>query len=261
VSASNEFYVGYLPTPARQRRFLLVFLPLCALLAFALAAFVGAFARPTGDGVWDTGHEVTMEGELLATPFPMLRVVRADGAIERVLLVEMGKHGADARVAPLVPTDGTRVAAQARGFLIARGGQRMLELVEENPITLGGTLPARVDARAIGTVEISGEIVDSKCWLGVMKPGDGKAHRDCATLCIRGGIPPSIICEAPDGTERRALVVGRDGTPLAFDSLAPWIAAPVVIRGNAEVIDGMAIVRVEQVARAGEPLLATEHAR
>jgi len=261
VSASNEFYVGYLPTPARQRRFLLVFLPLCALLAFALAAFVGAFARPTGDGVWDTGHEVTMEGELLATPFPMLRVVRADGAIERVLLVEMGKHGADARVAPLVPTDGTRVAAQARGFLIARGGQRMLELVEENPITLGGTLPARVDARAIGTVEISGEIVDSKCWLGVMKPGNGKAHRDCATLCIRGGIPPSIICEAPDGTERRALVVGRDGTPLAFDSLAPWIAAPVVIRGNAEVIDGMAIVRVEQIARADELLLATEHAR
>jgi hypothetical protein len=261
VSASNEFYVGYLPTPARQRRFLLVFLPVCALLAFALAAFVGAFARPTGDGVWDTGHEVTMEGELLATPFPMLRVVRADGAIERVLLVEMGKHGADARVAPLVPTDGTRVAAQARGFLIARGGQRMLELVEEKPITLGGTLPARVDARAIGTVEISGEIVDSKCWLGVMKPGDGKAHRDCATLCIRGGIPPSIICEAPDGTERRALVVGRDGTPLAFDSLAPWIAAPVVIRGNAEVVDGMAIVRVEQIARADELLVATEHAR
>ncbi|MFM1868030.1 MAG: hypothetical protein RL591_1438 [Planctomycetota bacterium] len=261
MSASNEFYVGYLPTPARQRRFLLVFLPVCALLAFALAAFVGAFARPTGDGVWDTGHEVTMEGELLATPFPMLRVVRADGAIERVLLVEMGKHGADARVAPLVPTDGTRVAAQARGFLIARGGQRMLELVEEKPITLGGTLPARVDARAIGTVEISGEIVDSKCWLGVMKPGDGKAHRDCATLCIRGGIPPSIICEAPDGTERRALVVGRDGTPLAFDSLAPWIAAPVVIRGNAEVVDGMAIVRVEQIARADELLVATEHAR
>jgi hypothetical protein len=250
MSASNEFYVGYLPTPARQRRFLSVFLPVCAFLAFVLAALAGAFSRPTGDGVWETGHEVTVEGELLATPFPMMRVARADGTMERVLLVEMGKHGADARIAPLVPTDGTRVAARARGFLIARGGQRMLELVEEDPVTLGGTLPARVDARSIGTVEIAGEIVDSKCWLGVMKPGDGKAHRDCATLCIRGGIPPSIICEAPDGTERRAIVVGRDGAPLSFDSIAPWIAAPVVVRGNAEVVDGMAFVRVEEIARA-----------
>ena len=70
MSALNEFYVGYLPTPARQRRFLSVFLPVCAFLAFVLAALAGAFARTTGDGVWETGHEVTVEGELLATPFP-----------------------------------------------------------------------------------------------------------------------------------------------------------------------------------------------
>jgi hypothetical protein len=91
-----------------------------------------------------------------------------------------------------------------------------------------------------------------------MKPGDGKAHRDCATLCIRGGIPPSIICEAPDGTERRAIVVGRDGAPLSFDSIAPWIAAPVVVRGNAEVLDGMAFVRVEEIARAAALVRASE---
>jgi len=252
TSQPDDFYVGYLPTPSRDRRFLWVFLPLCALLAFALAVMTNAFARPTGDGVWETGAEVTLEGELIATPFPMLRVARADGTVERVLLVEMGKHGADARVAPLVPTDGTRVAASARGFLIARGGQRMLELADANPITLGGTLPTRAEPRNIGEVVVAGEIVDSKCWLGVMKPGDGKAHRDCATLCIRGGIPPSIICHAPDGSERRALLVARDGAPLSFEALASWIAAPVVVRGTAEMLDGMAMVRASEIGAADE---------
>jgi hypothetical protein len=27
---------------------------------------------------------------------------------------------------------------------------------------------------------LTGEIVDSKCYLGVMNPGQGKVHRDCA---------------------------------------------------------------------------------
>ena len=40
------------------------------------------------------------------------------------------------------------------------------------------------------TRDISGEIVDPKCYFGVMKPGEGKPHRSCAIRCIAGGIPP-----------------------------------------------------------------------
>jgi len=244
MNESRDFYVGYLPTPARDARWTRVFVVLVVLAALGLAFVFNAFARPTGRGVWDTGQEVTLEGELIARPFPMLRVSRGDRTVERVLLVEMGKHGADARVASFAKTDGTRVAVKARGYLIERDGQRMLELADDAPIEAGGVLPPGGQPERIGTVELEGEIVDSKCWLGVMKPGDGKAHRDCATLCIRGGIPPSIVCRAPDGSTRRALVVGQDGAPLSIGVLAPWIARPVRVRGHADVLDGIAVVRV-----------------
>jgi len=244
MSGERDLYVGYLPTPARDARFMRLLIPSLVGLGLVLAVVFSAFARPTGRGVWQTGREVTLEGELISSPFPMLRVARADGSAERVLLVEMGKHGADARVARFARTDGTRVAVRARGFVIERDGHRMLELSEDDPVAEGGLLPPAGQAEQIGTVQVEGEIVDSKCWLGVMKPGDGKAHRDCATLCIRGGIPPSIVCRAPDGSSRRALVVGQDGAPLSIEVLAPWIARPVRLRGHAEVADGVAIIRV-----------------
>ncbi|MFM1883669.1 MAG: hypothetical protein RJA05_2078 [Planctomycetota bacterium] len=242
------FYVGYLPTPERDVLWTRVFVVLVVLASLGLAWAFSAFARPTGQGVWDTGHEVALEGELVVHPFPMLRVPRPDGSVERVLLVEMGKRGADARVAPYAANDGSPVSVQARGFLIERDGQRMLELADGDALSSARVLPPIGKPEVIGPVELEGEIVDSKCWLGVMKPGDGKAHRDCATLCIRGGIPPSIVCRAPDGSTRRALVVGGDGAPLPIAVLAPWIARPVRVRGEAERLDGIAVIRVTEFA-------------
>ena len=49
-----------------------------------------------------------------------------------------------------------------------------------------------IPSRAIGEVTLVGEVVDPKCWLGDMKPGDGKAHAACARLCMEGGIPPML---------------------------------------------------------------------
>jgi hypothetical protein len=243
----RDFFVGYLPTPARDARFLRSFLPILLASLVGAALVVSGFQRDPGDGSWDTGREVTLEGELIASPFPMLRLGDSGGSIRRVLLVEMGKHGADARVAAVLRGSTGRVGVQARGFVIERDGQRMLELAEVDAITVGGALPPEGDARRLGALVLDGEIVDSKCWLGVMKPGDGKAHRDCATLCIRGGIPPSIVCRAEDGSTRRALVVGQDGLPLPIEALEPWIARPVRVRGEVEVLDGLAIVRASAI--------------
>lgn len=246
-ASQRDFFVGYLPTPVRDARFLFSFLPILALVLVGSAMVLSGFQRDPGDGAWDTGQEVTLEGELIAAPFPMLRIRDSAGSIERVLLVEMGKHGADARVAAIVRDDGTRVAVCARGFVIERDGQRMLELAEGDAIALGGVLPPAGDTRRLGTLVLDGEIVDSKCWLGVMKPGDGKAHRDCATLCIRGGIPPSIVCRAEDGSRRRALLVGQDGMPLSIEVLAPWIARPVRVRGDVDVVEGVAVMRATMI--------------
>jgi hypothetical protein len=47
----------------------------------------------------------------------------------------------------------------------------------------------------LGPITVRGELVDSKCYLGVMNPGHGKVHRDCAARCIGGGIPLALVPE------------------------------------------------------------------
>lgn len=54
----------------------------------------------------------------------------------------------------------------------------------------------RVANEVTTPVTLDGELVDSKCYLGTMKPGDGKTHKSCAILCLRGGIPPLFVSKA-----------------------------------------------------------------
>jgi hypothetical protein len=56
-----------------------------------------------------------------------------------------------------------------------------------------------VSTEDLGAFTLVGEIVDSKCYLGIMNPGETNPHRECAALCIRGGIPPLIIAHDADG--------------------------------------------------------------
>ena len=80
---------------------------------------------------------------------------------------------------------------------------------------------------------VTGEIVDSKCYLGVMNPGQGKVHRDCAARCLSGGIPPIFIVlrDTTDGHEQ-FLLVGLDGRALGRDALREFIAEPIQIQGE-----------------------------
>jgi hypothetical protein len=47
--------------------------------------------------------------------------------------------------------------------------------------------------RDLGERILIGEIVDTKCFLGVMNPGEGKVPRECAALCLSGGIPRALL--------------------------------------------------------------------
>jgi hypothetical protein len=80
-------------------------------------------------------------------------------------------------------------------------------------------------------VELRGEIVDSKCYLGVMNPGDGKVHRDCAARCISGGIPPALVARDRDGRVRLVPITGPGGVSINARVL-PYVAEPVFVRGS-----------------------------
>jgi hypothetical protein len=78
---------------------------------------------------------------------------------------------------------------------------------------------------------LTGEIVDSKCYLGVMNPGHTKPHRECASLCIRGGIPPLFIAKDSDGRDVHLWLVSEKGEPVNQQVL-DFVAEPIEITGQ-----------------------------
>ncbi len=87
---------------------------------------------------------------------------------------------------------------------------------------------------SLGRRTLRGEIVDSKCYLGVMNPGFGKTHRACAIRCISGGIPPVLLVRSEKtGRATYYLLVGEDGEAVNEEVLE-LVALPVEIAGNVE---------------------------
>lgn len=231
---SDEFYVGYLPkAPAGVRRFLRRWIIGGFVVASALALILVYGQQPFAPSVLEYGNVRPFSGTIEAKPYPVLV---ADE--ERYLLVGPGKRGADALVAGF---DGKRVTLQAE--LIARPGQQMLEVMpgsvhEDGP---GAAPLAEVD---LGAVALTGEIVDSKCWTGVMNPGRDKVHRDCAARCISGGAPPLLVSTTRTGSPEVFQLVGPDGRQLGRELLR-YVAEPVTVRGELSRRGTTLIVRAD----------------
>jgi hypothetical protein len=101
--------------------------------------------------------------------------------------------------------------------------------VEPSSIQASAIVGAGPDQfRSLGEVSVTGEIVDSKCHLGVMNPGMGKVHRDCASRCISGGVPPIFITNAGD----QFLLVGPEEKAFPRDALRSFIAEPITLQGE-----------------------------
>ena len=166
----GDFYVGYRPRAPRDLgRFTLRTAILLAAIGGALAALLAGLQGPFGPGVFEFGLTREFEGVLAERPYPTLMVERpgvAAGTFSRYMLVAFGKRGAGAEMAGL---DGRRVRLE--GTLVYRDGDTMIEVRTgsvEAVDGIAGTIPG---AEELGVVTLAGEIVDSKCYLGVMKPG------------------------------------------------------------------------------------------
>ncbi len=242
--AAAPFYVGYLPVPTPLLAFLWLAVPIAISILTIVATVAARSQRDPGGAVWNDAHAREFHGVLIARPYPML-VVRPNGEAsppEMYLLVELGKHAGREGLATM---DGKPVVAS--GWTLERDGRRMIELEPE-------TKALALDASAMsaapipvavskGRVTLQGEIVDSKCYLGAMKPGEGKTHKACATLCIRGGIPPVLVTRDENGARIYYLLVDPSGGPL--DSGAwPFIGDPVEISGESELLGDFRLLKV-----------------
>jgi len=229
--AGAEFYVGYRPLPTGYRRALIVIVPALILTFVVTAIVVSSWQKDPGPGVWSDAR-TTLEGVVTSEPYAMLRLPASSQAgVETVLLVEEGKFGAKERVRPF---DGGIVIAS--GTILERDGHRILELASAadsiRPAGGGrGGPSAPPTENSLGRKSLRGEIIDPKCYFGAMKPGEGKTHKACATLCISGGIPPMFRTLSPNGDAAYFLLTTKDGRAIN-DGVLSFVGDPVEITGE-----------------------------
>jgi len=248
----SEFYIGYLPkSPSglaqRTRRTALGLLLLCATVAALLVFAQQPFAAATFE--FREWREFT--GLVVEHPYPLLLVAHPGGGESRYLLVAPGKHGAGDLVKGLA---GRQV--QLRAQLIYRDQHTMVELDPDSIRVMPASqdapsLPAPAPPRATPTT-LTGEIVDTKCYFGVMNPGHGKVHRDCAARCIAGGLPPALV----DQHGEVYLLVDADERALTPGALADFVGAPVSIYGEVIGTSTHRLLKVAYIQRASRSALA-----
>jgi len=231
----DSFFIGWAKTPPVDRRFLLLASLGLIVAAGAGGALIASEQAPPGDGSWNPDDERDWPGMLVRSPYPVLRTRALDGSPRTAYLVASNKHGVQRRLGLF--EDGPVVV---RASLIARGRNAMLAVADGDQWLRAASAAERQSfggltdwpTQDLGAATYSGEILDSKCWFGAMQPGQGKPHKACAALCIRGGLPP-IFC--PDGLcgagESAPLFTDARGDPHGPEIL-PFVADPILAPGR-----------------------------
>jgi hypothetical protein len=238
----DEFFIGYAPPmPAGVGRFVGRIVTGLVLGILAWAAVVASGHVPVEGGTFEFGHRQRYAGTIVERPYPALRLDGGDPGAPALLLVAPGKHGADALTQGLHGHH-----ASLSGTRIQRGTLTMIE-VEPGSVESGERSAASLDEAAeaqagLDSITITGEVVDSKCFLGVMVPGSGKTHKDCASLCLRGGVPPALFAHDRAGSSTLMLLTGPSGE--AIGARALHIAGEAVeMSGSLQRRDGWLVLR------------------
>ena len=190
-------------------------------------------------------HEVS--GYLIADPYPMIISDIGTPDQRTTLIVAEGKC-----------TTSLNLALKAGGFfkaagvLIERKGRQMLEvplMLDQwlTPVASSTAIPTRAETVLATDISLSGTIMDTKCFFGVMRPGRGKTHKACAALCIRGGIPPSFWVRTKTGREMVLLMTDSTGGPMSQDIL-PLVAEAVSATGTIVKVRDLLQFRAEPSA-------------
>jgi len=95
-------------------------------------------------------------------------------------------------------------------------------------------------------VSVTGEIVDTWCYVTEIMYGLGTAHHQCAVWCAVGGIPVSV--KSDDGSVYVVLKVEEDDSSVANPRLLNIQTHQVTVDGDLYERDGVKYLIVTQVA-------------
>jgi nitrite reductase/ring-hydroxylating ferredoxin subunit/DMSO/TMAO reductase YedYZ heme-binding membrane subunit len=244
----DELYVGYLRRAPVDLALAVRRRAVCLLgLVVPVAVFVLVAGGEAPPARFEYGAPVELTGTVMARPYPHLIVQRpgtigASSPVSSYSLVAPWKFGADELVAPF---DGQNVHLSAT--LAYRDGIVVAEVVPGSLRADPSPGPSAQPTISLGQRTLVGEIVDSKCFFGVMNPGELKTHRACAVRCISGGIPPVLCVRGLHGGASYFLLVSAAGEPVNQQVL-DLVAEPVEITGEVQRSGDNLVLRADPVS-------------
>ncbi len=251
ASTDKEFFIGWqAKAPPATGRFLRrASLALMGVTASLAAVF--AFSQTTiHTAVIEFGNIRTFEGMVLAEPLPLLLLAEPEESSGQsvFLLTTPLKNGfpqerADELEMSLVSLEGTLLYDDDNAMIEVLPESISVKTTESDP-SLG---PMMV---SLGQQTLEGEIVDSKCWLGMMNPGSLKPHRACAINCISGGVPPLLLLRHEDGTTTGIVMTGEKGEAINKEVI-DFVAEPISVSGELSQVGELLLLktRVDSIKR------------
>jgi hypothetical protein len=255
---NEEFYIGWIAKqPKGIAKFIRKYLLALTAVVISIAFLSGLFQKKFSTGNFEFGTLTQVKGIYFDKPVPNIKVINGKDiwGIESILtlpLIGYGKHGAEGTIADIekeknISLNGREVTM--KGTLLYNDGKLLMQ-IDPNDKPLINAVKTEIpsehsfSAKDLGTLNLKGEIVDPKCFFGVMKPGEGKPHQDCAIRCILGGIPPVLKVTDEDGRQNYYLIVGANGEQIN-EIVKDFVAEPVEINAKAVQYNDWIVLYVE----------------
>lgn len=108
----------------------------------------------------------------------------------------------------------------------------------------GAALAAPATAAKPERVKVTGEIIDTWCYITEIMYAEGTAHHQCAVWCAAGGIPVGILGD--DGQVYMVLKLAGDDTSVGNPAIMKIQTHRVTVDGSVYTRDGLKYI-VNQV--------------
>ena len=255
IKDKEDFYIGWMSASpasfaARMKKSLLGILLIVVVIGIILAISQKKF----GTGNFEFGELTTVKGIYSTLPVPNIKVVNGTTIFGvknyiSIPLVGFGKSGADGVMEELGKENNTTLDQKEitlKGTLLYNDGKLLMQVDANDKPLLSISGKAEMEPPALkdlGMMKIKGEIVDPKCYFGVMKPGMGKVHKDCAIRCILGGIPPVLRVNNEKGEANYYFIVGPNGEKMN-ERVQSFVAEPVEINARVKQYDDWIVLYV-----------------
>lgn len=243
----KEFFVGWNDeTPKSYSRTGKRFFFVVLLAMLAIGAIYSISERGFIDSYFEYGTLTEKTGFIVKEPVWGLRTLE-NGQVKTIPLVGFGKFGPDQALEGIINKisefEGKEVTIRGTLFYykeriwmeLTEGAQSLINYQEmEDPVR---------KVSILGDKTLSGEIVDPKCFFGVMNPADKAVHRSCAVRCISGGGPPVLAIREGGEFVDYYFLVEEEGNPLNQEILA-FVGIPVKLSGNVREMDDWKILEM-----------------